>query len=69
MASLKDPALRTCSQVKVVRLATVLSQQESTAAAKRGTLTAERSDGSVNWLHECTLTVQLVGDVSKVMPR
>lgn len=70
MASRKVPALRTFSHVRVVRLArfrlsascVFFFNEDKTHWDPK--LTAEGSDGSVDWLHENALSVQLHASVS-----
>lgn len=62
MASLKEPAFRTCSQVKVVKLAVGVCQQQLDCAqlfCARVSLTAQGCDWGVDRLHQNVVVVEL----------
>lgn len=61
MASRKDPAVRTCSQVSVVRLAALQVRIFLTYLYRSlcVALTAERGDGCVDRLYQHTLAMNL----------
>ena len=65
MASLKVPAFRTWSQVRVVRLAgrevTSVDLQVKVRLSEEERLTAECCDGRVDRLHEDALAMELSG--------
>ena len=64
-ASRKDPAFRTCSQVRVVRLAGVAISAWVELRQLSETLTTEWSDRSVDWFDEDTLPVKLQHPISR----
>lgn len=74
IASRKVPALRTCSQVRVVKLARERSslsacrtaRKHSQARAGRERLTAKRGDGCIDGLYQNTLTGDLFQNVSLI---
>jgi len=64
MASRNEPALRTWSQVSVVKLAAGIRQPMRSRSVGEGQLTAQRSDGGIDRFHKYALTVKLTTCIS-----